>query len=137
MGNKRINDKIEYARERINDLKAWLSEGEIKEKKALFASEKAFQELAESLMDIFAMILSDLRMVVKDDYTNIDKLKEKNILGEDHAGIAIEANGLRNRIVHRYNSVDEKIFVESAKELLPKLTSLLQHLENYNMRENE
>ncbi len=137
MSNKRINDKIEYARERINDLEAWLSEGEIKEKKAFFASEKAFQELTESLMDIFAMILSDLRMVVKDDYTNIDKLKEKNILGEDHAGIAIEANGLRNRIVHRYNSVDEKIFVESAKELLPKLTSLLQHLENYNMRENE
>lgn len=137
MDNKRINDKIEYARERINDLESWLSEKEIKEKKALFASEKAFQELAESLMDIFAMILSDLKVGVKDDYTNIDKLKEKNILGEDHAGTAIEANGLRNRIVHRYNSVDEKIFVESAKELLPKIANLLEHLENYNMQQNE
>lgn len=137
MSNKRVNDKIEYARDRINDLEAWLSEREIKEKKALFASEKAFQELAESLMDIFAMILSDLKIGVKDDYSNIDKLKEKNILGENHASIAIEANGLRNRIVHRYNSVDEKIFVESARELLPKLTNLLQHLENYNMQQNE
>ena len=136
MRNTRITDKIEYARERINDLEAWLSEEEVKEKKTLFASEKAFQELAESLMDIFAMMLSDLKMAVKDDYSNIAKLKEKNILAEYHAGIAITANGLRNRIVHRYNSVDEKIFVESAKELLPKLANLLQHLENYNMKEN-
>lgn len=127
---KRFEDKIEYARERIEDLENWLSEERI-EKKTIFASGKAFQELVECIMDMFAMMLSDLKLGVKDDYSNIEKLKEKNILGEDSACVVIEANGLRNRIVHRYNTIDEKRFIESAKELLPKLAKVIEQLEDF------
>lgn len=131
MRKKRIEEKIEYSRERISDLEDWLFEGEAQEKKTFFASEKAFQELVEALMDIFAIVLSDLNVGIKDDYSNIEKLKEKNILNNEHANTAIEANGLRNRIVHRYNSVDQNRFIESAKELLPKIAKILEHFENF------
>lgn len=66
------------------------------------------------------------------------KLKEKEILNNRHADIAIEANGLRNRVIHRYNSVDEKIFIESSKELLPKLSEVFESVENFIQKvENE
>ena len=77
------------------------------------------------------MILADLNLSVDDDYSNIEKLKEKNILSEDNAGICIEANGLRNRVVHRYNHIDEKRFVESSRELIPKLVKILDYIEDY------
>ena len=131
MRKKRFEEKIEYARERIGDLEDWLFQEDVQERKPFFASEKAFQELVESLSDIFAMLLSDLNFGIKDDYSNIEKLKEKNILSNEHANTASESNGLRNRIVHRYNSVDQKRFIESARELIPKITQVLEHIKTF------
>ena len=128
---KRYKEKIDYARDRISDLEDWLYAEDIKERKTLFASEKALQEVVECLADIFSMILSDLGLVVNDDYSNIEKLEEKKILSEENAAICIEANGLRNRVVHRYNHVDEKKFIESCKELIPKLVKILDGIEEY------
>lgn len=127
---KRYHEKIEYARERIADLEDWLYE-DAREKKTFFACEKAFQELVEALADLFAMILSDLKLGLKDDYSNIEKLKDKNILTKEDADIVIEANGLRNRIVHKYNSVDEVKFIESSRELLPKLAEIINNIESF------
>jgi uncharacterized protein YutE (UPF0331/DUF86 family) len=128
---KRYEEKIGYARDRIADLEEWLYEESITERKSLFASEKVFQEIVEALADVFAMILSDLNFGVSDDYSNIEKLKEKKILNEDEAAIMVEANGLRNRVIHRYNHVDEKQFIESSRELLPRLIKVLEHIEHY------
>jgi uncharacterized protein YutE (UPF0331/DUF86 family) len=74
---KRYKEKIDYARDRISDLEDWLYAEDIKERKTFFASEKAFQEVMECLADIFSMILSDLNLNVNDDYSNIEKLKER------------------------------------------------------------
>jgi len=128
---KRYKQKIDYARDRISDLEDWLYAEDIKEKKTFFASEKSFQEVVECLADIFSMIISDLELVVNDDYSNIGKLEEKKILSEENAAICIEANGLRNRVVHRYNHVDEKKFIESGRDLIPKLIKVFDDIENY------
>ena len=128
---KRYKEKIDYARDRISDLEDWLYAEDIKERKAFFASEKSFQEAVECLADIFSMILSDLNLSVNDDYSNIEKLKEKKILSEENASICIEANGLRNRVVHRYNHIDEKKFIESSRDLIPKLVKVFDDVENY------
>ncbi len=128
---KRYKEKIDYARDRIYDLEDWLYAEDIKERKTLFASEKSFQEVVECLADIFAMIISDLNLSVNDDYSNIEKLKEKKILNEENASICIEANGLRNRVVHRYNHIDEKRFIESSMDLIPKLVKVFDDVEDY------
>ena len=128
---KRYKEKISYARDRISDLEDWLYTDDIKDRKTFFASEKSFQEAVECLADIFSMIISDLNLSVSDDYSNIEKLKEKRILSEENAAICIEANGLRNRVVHRYSHIDEKKFVESSRELIPKLAAILDYVEKY------
>ena len=124
---KRYKEKIAHSRERLIDLEEWL---ERKEKIALLASEKAFQEAVEALTDIFAMLLSDIKLSVDDDYTNIEKIKDRGIISEEEAKICVEANGLRNIVTHRYNHFDEERFRESAKHLIIKLREILDKIEN-------
>jgi len=125
---QRYKEKIAHSRERLMDLEEWLEESrEI----SILASEKAFQEAVESIVDIFAMLVSDMKLDISDDYSNIEKIAKRKIISQEQEKICIEANGLRNRVVHKYNKIDEKQFVESAKELVPKLNEILDKLDGF------
>ncbi len=129
---RRYKDKLNYALSSLERSQKWLMEFEEREKENdLFAAYKAFQELVESLTDVIAMFLKDKNLVIKDDYTNINTLKEKNLIIKAEAKILIEANGLRNRIVHKYNGVDIKTFIESAKSLLKPLNEIIKNFEKW------
>ncbi len=67
-------------------------------------------------MDLVAMMCKDLGDVPKDDYSNIENLEE---LHEKTKKVLIEANGLRNHLVHRYNRMDDLLALESMMALLP------------------
>jgi len=54
----------------------------------------------------------------KDDYSNIDTLVEKNIINAKLGGRLKEANGLKNRIVHDYNGLDDSIAYERILALI-------------------
>ena len=69
-------------------------------------------------MDIVAMACKDKKIVPRDDYTNIENL---DFIDESIKGVLIEANGLRNRLVHRYNQSDDLVAFVSIKELLPRI----------------
>ena len=43
----------------------------------------------------------------------------------------MEANGLRNRLVHRYNQTDDLIAFVSIKELLPKIDEFVDVIERW------
>lgn len=80
---KRYKDKMDLIEERINDLNEWLTvsfEIFMKDKKLRLASYKAFQEIVEASMDIIAMMVRDLNLLVKDDYSNISTLFNKNCI---------------------------------------------------------
>ena len=83
------------------------------------------QTVVDSMMDLIAMFLSDRGVDVADDYTNIDKMQENNIISRGLGEKLKKSNGLRNAIVHRYNGlIQEKILdkgveiKEIAKELI-------------------
>ena len=122
---KRYKEKFELARERIGDVGILL--GDFDNKFSRLACYKAFQELVESIFDIIAMLLKDHGKTVEDDYTNVEKL-ERIAINEKDADILREANGLRNRIIHRYNRVDDMIAKQSIENLLPHLKNLLDRL---------
>ncbi len=126
---QRYRDKIAHSRERLFDLEDWLSDSE--KTSMLLASEKAFQEAVESLTDVFAMLLSDLKLEISDDYSNIEKIERRGVINKDQSKICIEANGLRNVVIHKYNKIDERRFVERAKELLPLLHGILNQFDNF------
>ncbi|MGB9708116.1 MAG: DUF86 domain-containing protein [Candidatus Pacearchaeota archaeon] len=138
MNEKRKNryrEKLIYATLSLERTEEWLTEFEkTKKEKDLFAAYKAFQELVEVLTDIIAMFLKDNNLIVKDDYTNIYTLKDKKFITEQETKILIEANGLRNRIVHKYNSIDIETFVESAKNSLKYLNDLIKKFEKWQTK---
>lgn len=68
----------------------------------------AYQIIIEAISDLAAMIIKDLNLIPKDDYTNINLLVKKQIISKEISLVIKEATGLRNKIVHKYNRrVDE------------------------------
>lgn len=119
---KRYRDKLNLILERTADIEDWTSieiSDFISDKKTRLAVYKAFQELQEAALDIVAMSCRDSRIISKDDYANVEALYQKNIIDERLKNALIESNGLRNRLVHRYNTLDDRTAFESILELLP------------------
>jgi len=129
---KRYRDKINLILERYEEISEWTgeygAEAFTRDEKTKLATYKAFQEIVESSMDILAMACKDERIAPKDDYTNIERLE---FLDERMKRVLIEANGLRNRLVHRYNQSDDLIAFVSIRALLPKLEEFVEVTEQW------
>jgi len=121
---KRYNDKLEYLNQTIENLNDWTESIDSKEFIERLELQKqygiyhAFQIGIEIITDLIAMIIKDIKMIPKDDYSNINVIKNKNIINADLAAKLREANGLRNRIVHDYNGLDNEIAYNHLKNIL-------------------
>ncbi len=116
---KRFFQKLETLEDRLTFIEEnFAGIEELKEnrilRKALY---KEFQELAESLGDLSAMMIKAHGKLVKDDYTNLDGLK--SYLDPEIIKYLKKANGLRNVLVHEYNGIMDELAFESMKEVLP------------------
>lgn len=131
---KRYKEKIDLIEERMGDLNEWLNidlEEFLGDKKTKLASYKAFQEIVEAFMDIFSMIIRDMKILVEDDYSNINNLFKKNFLNLEERNLLKNANGLRNRLIHRYNSLDDEIAYSNIKEMLGKFEEILRKVKEW------
>jgi uncharacterized protein YutE (UPF0331/DUF86 family) len=86
----RYKQKLELIQERMQNVSSWTVNCSVEEfssdTKTRLATYKALQETVESSLDICAMMLKDMDLLTADDYSNIDKLAQKGILGKDMAG---------------------------------------------------
>jgi uncharacterized protein YutE (UPF0331/DUF86 family) len=132
---KRYKDKLNLILGRIEDVESWTANYDAEEftsdKKTMLAVYKAVQEIIEASLDIVAMACKDSKLVPKDDYANIEMLHSKRIIGEKLKAALTEANGLRNRLVHRYNTLDDKIAFESINALLPSFKDFMELIEKW------
>lgn len=131
---KRYKDKLNFILEKVNDIEEWTPvdiSDFISDKKTRLAVYKAFQELVEASFDIVAMACRDSRIISKDDYANIEALYQKNTIEESLKNALAESNGLRNRLVHRYNTLDDTMAFESILELLPNFKYFTEVMEKW------
>lgn len=132
---KRYREKLALLQERQDDIATWISDVSTDEftqdKKLRLATYKAFQEIVESSMDIVSMMVRDSEHMVKDDYVNIEQLQERNVLSSETADALKEANGLRNRLIHRYNHLRTDIAFSSLQRLLPAFISFRQEVRSW------
>ncbi len=136
---RRYIDKIEHIEERMADIRTWLNEIEdISEmdKKTRLAVYKAMQEVVEASTDVVAMILKDEGKLPKDDYTNIEKMFGLDIIDNRVKEALNEADGLRNRLVHEYNELNDEIALESIQELLMPIEEFIEAVKKW-MRKSE
>ena len=132
---KRYRDKLNLVLERIDDIESWVStysEDEFaSDKKTKLAVYKAFQEATEGCMNVLAMICRDLKIVPKNDYSNIMTLREKGMISSKIGEALASSNGLRNRLVHRYDLLDDKVAFRSIKNLLRDLREFVRGVESW------
>ncbi|MHA1257814.1 MAG: type VII toxin-antitoxin system HepT family RNase toxin [Promethearchaeota archaeon] len=134
---KRYNDKLEYFNQTIKNLEDWTENIDVKEftenleLQKQYAIYHAFQISLEIITDVIAMIVKDSNKVPKDDYSNLDILKNNNILMSDLVVKIQEANGLRNRIVHDYNGLDDSIAYQSILECIKSLKKFNEEVRNW------
>ncbi|MDD1749275.1 MAG: DUF86 domain-containing protein [Methanothrix sp.] len=127
---KRYKDKTYIINKRANQIESWVqdlsSDQFLDDDRTKLATYKAFQEIVEACMDIVAMMCKDMNLVPKDDYSNIENLDK--IDRKTKTSLAA-ANGLRNRLVHRYNQTDDRLALESINVLLPELSDFVETVE--------
>jgi len=68
-----------------------------------------------------------MKLIPKDDYSNINIIRNKKIISADLAAKLREANGLRNRNVHDYNGLDNEIAYN-------RLLNLLEYFQEFKVK---
>lgn len=81
-------------------------------------------------MDLAAMAVNDKGMEVSDDYSNIKKLFKANFISKKLSEDLAMLNGLRNAIVHKYNSFEEETVLENIEEIIEILETFLEKIEH-------
>ena len=126
---ERYKEKIELAHKRLEN---------IEENFENFDNEiiklgvyKAFQEVVEAITDLISMILIDRGNSVGDDYVNIDKIRKIINLSDKEVELLEEANGLRNRIIHKYNKTDDKKAKNSIERIVSEIQEILNKLSKF------
>jgi uncharacterized protein YutE (UPF0331/DUF86 family) len=118
---KRILEKVETVIERVEFIEEHLSQQILRDRILRKALYKEFQEAVEAVSDVCAMLRRGRNSSAKDDYSNIDFLVETGILDERMAEKIKEAHGLRNRLIHGYDGVDDETACYAIKELIDDL----------------
>jgi len=118
---KRLMEKVETVIERVEFIEAHLSEEILGDRLLRKAIYKEFQEAVEAVSDVCAMVRRGLNSSAKDDYSNIAFLVDKGILEEEMGEKLREANGLRNRLIHEYDGINDKMACYAIKELVGDL----------------
>lgn len=123
----RYADKFERIDERLQQFQAWSPEA-LEDERSRAASFRVFHEIGDGLADVCAMLTKDLNLTPKDDYTNARKLEEHGVLTERQCDVIYELNGLRNRLVHEYDTLDEERALESADRLTPHVRDVTKEV---------
>lgn len=127
---RRYADKLRHAREALADVVAWSDEAAT-DRKSRRAVYKAFQEACEAVSDLAAMLVVDAGITSRDDYLNLDAAAKALPSLVPHLAALKEATGLRNRLVHEYNGLDDGVALEAIGELVPAVDAFLAEVESW------
>lgn len=90
----------------------------------------AIQISVEIATDIAAMKVRDMGLKVEDDATNIEKLITEKAISKKEGEFLRQMNGVRNSIVHRYETLDMNM-VNEAKSRIGELEEIILKIVEY------
>jgi uncharacterized protein YutE (UPF0331/DUF86 family) len=111
-----LKDRIDFIEARLTWKEEFLSNRVLR--KAIY---KEFQECVEIVFDLVSMIARDEGFFSEDDYTNLERIKEKIVIDEKTALLLKKAKGLRNVLVHEYDGIIDGLAFDSMKNFLPAI----------------
>ena len=92
--------------------------------------ERVLQEAIEAALDVNAQLIAELGHDVPDDYFGgFVKLGQLDILSEELAGALAPSAGLRNRLVHEYDTLDDAKVLAAVGTILDLYPRYIQAIE--------
>ena len=96
------------------------------------AAERLLQEAIEAALDVNAHLIAEAGAAVPDDYYGgFVKLGELGALGRDLALSLAPSAGLRNRLVHEYEGLDDAKVLASIGMILDLFPRYIQGIERH------
>lgn len=130
-----IKEKIRNIQEYLNEIKSILA---LPDTEIVYTIEKLrtlernFQLIVDEALDINIHLIKELNLESPDDFqSTFEILGEHKILPYDFAYEIASVVGLRNKIVHRYETIDRKLFVKSFKKNYPDFERFIQVIHDY------
>lgn len=95
--------------------------------------ERSFQLAVDAMLDINMHIISELELKSPDDFQSTFRIisSQKKILSEEFAEKIAPVVGLRNKLVHQYEEVKPKFFVEQVKKEYKDFVKYLDIINQY------
>ncbi len=94
--------------------------------------ERVFQLIVDTMIEINSHLIKSLNLSPADDYTNtFIILGENNILPPEFAAQIARTVGLRNKIIHKYDIIDPKKFINDLKDGSGQFQEYIKYIQSY------
>lgn len=95
-------------------------------------AERLFQLIVDTILDVNYHFIRELDLKISEDLQGtFYTLRDNQILSEEFANKVAPVVGLRNRIVHRYDSLDKKLFIETFRKNCSDFEMYINLIVNY------
>lgn len=121
----RYRQKIDFLVGKISDIPK-----DFDNSLAIDAALYRIQTSIDAVTDVVAMLVKDKGKEVGDDYNNVQTLLKIKVLDKRLADDLTMLNGLRNAIVHKYNSFEEDTIINNINEIKQIIKRFLGIIEN-------
>ncbi|MGV8980678.1 type VII toxin-antitoxin system HepT family RNase toxin [Clostridium sp.] len=94
--------------------------------------ERLIQLIVENMVDINSIIISEMNHPPsKDYYSSFEIIGELEILPKDFASELAPCTGMRNRLVHEYDKIQDKIVFDSIKQLIEMVNRYIEYINKH------
>jgi uncharacterized protein YutE (UPF0331/DUF86 family) len=94
--------------------------------------ERLIQLIVENMVDINSIIISQKNCPPpKDYYSSFEQLGLLGILSRDFASSLAPCTGMRNRLVHEYDRIDDQIVFDSIGKLLEMVNQYIGFIHDF------
>ncbi len=95
-------------------------------------AERLLQLIVDTMIDINQHFIRELGLKISDDFQGTFYiLGENKILSSNFSKKVAPVVGLRNRVVHRYESLDKELFIKTFKKDYPDFKLYLRFINQY------
>lgn len=113
---QKLEESVTYLKE-LNDLLYFSDEQIIADFSKMHATERLLQLIVDTLIDVNQHFIKELNIKISEDFQGTFYiLGDNGILPADFARKIAPVVGLRNRIVHRYDTLNKQLFMETLRK---------------------
>jgi uncharacterized protein YutE (UPF0331/DUF86 family) len=118
--------------EQLRRLAAMTAEAYLADPRNEALGERFLERIIGRLIDInFHIITEETQATPRDYYDSFLRLGPLGVLSADRANRCARLAGLRNRIVHEYNSLDESLIFAAIHDVVAELPAYLAEILRY------